>query len=87
MKKKLLVVGVIGLFLLAGKVYACCLNHPEENVVGNNSQALINGHHSENVTHYNCGVPNCNQVGPHNHQQVEYNHHTGNRGHHGWHHR
>lgn len=63
MKKVLLIIGVIGIFLISSTVYACVCDYQYN-------------HQTNETYHYNCGIPNCTNKEYHVHENSNNYHHA-----------
>ena len=99
MKKALLMMGVIGLFLVTGTVYANSYYECDGNGIRNCMQSashaydLVDHHRQfDEDEYYPCGMPNCPLAYEHDHENEYYHHYGRNEGYghrygHGNHHR
>lgn len=86
MKKVLLIIGVIGIFLISSTVYACVCdyqyNHQTNETyhyncgIPNCTNKEYHVHETENSYHYDCGVPNCTNKEYHVHENPNNYHHA-----------
>lgn len=101
MKKTVIIIGILSLFLFAGKVYACCIDNENHCNYPNCNQTGVHYHHNETTveetntpTYYKCEVEGCHNTEPHTHRTATYNtstncaqnHTNRTNNHHGRHH-
>lgn len=73
MKKTIIIVGIISLFLFAGKIYASCFNNNEHCNYPNCTETKKHSHNNEinnqeTKTYFHCEVEGCNNPELHTHE-------------------